>query len=54
MLNIMQLEQCKELYANYLNLKPTHKTVDFTYKVGDSNVTIRTDQRNYRTIATGN
>lgn len=48
MLNIMQLEQCKELYANYLNLKPNHKTVDYIYKVGDSNVTIRTNKRDNR------
>lgn len=48
MLNIMQYEQLKELYANYLNLKPTYKTVDFMYKVGDSNVTIRTNQRDNR------
>lgn len=48
MLNLMQLEQCKELYTNYLNLKPTHKTVDFTYKVGDANVTIRTNKRDNR------
>ncbi len=45
MLNIMQLEQCKELYTNYLNIKPTYQTVDFRYKVGDSNVTIRTNKR---------
>lgn len=48
MLNIMQLEQIKELYANYLNIKPTHKTVDFICKVGDANVTIRTNKRDNR------
>lgn len=48
MLNIMQLEQCKELYANYLNIKPTHTTLDFICKVGDSYVTIRTNQRDNR------
>lgn len=54
MLNIMQLEQCKELYSNYLKIKPNHKTVDFTCKVGDKNVTIRTGQGDYRKITTGN
>ena len=48
MLNIMQIEQCKELYSNYLILKSEHKTIDFTYKEGAYNVTIRTDQRNNR------
>lgn len=48
MLNIMQLEQCKELYRNYLVLKPENTIMDFTYKVGDKNVTIRTNQRNNR------
>ena len=48
MLNIMQLEQCKELYRNYLVLKPENKNIDFTYKAGGKNVTIRTNQRNNR------
>lgn len=50
MLNIMQIEQCKELYANYLILKPNHKTTDFIFKAGDKYVTIRTNQRNYRKV----
>ena len=53
MLNIMQLEQCRELYSNYLQIKPNHKTIDFTFKVGDKYVAIRTDQRDYRKVATG-
>ncbi len=52
MLNLMQFEQCKELYSNYLKIKADHKTVDFTYKAGDGNVTIRTNQRDNRKIAT--
>lgn len=54
MLNLMQFEQYRDLYANYLNLKPNHKTVDFTYKVGDENVTIRTDKRDYREVTAWN
>lgn len=53
MLNIMQLEQCRDLYANYLQIKPNHKTIDFIFKVGDKYVAIRTNQRNNRKIATG-
>lgn len=54
MLNLMQFEQCRELYSNYLKIKPNHKIMDYTCKVGDKYVTIRTDQRNNRKIATGN
>lgn len=53
MLNIMQLEQSRDLYAIYLALKPNNKIMDFTYKAGDKNVTIRTNQRDNRKIATG-
>lgn len=52
MLNLMQFEQCRELYSNYLQIKPNNKIIDYTYKVGDKNVTIRTGQRDYRKIAT--
>lgn len=54
MLNIMQLEQCRELYSNYLKIKPNQKAVDFTFKVGEKNVTIRTNKRDNRKITTGN
>ncbi|MBD5445589.1 MAG: hypothetical protein HDR09_00190 [Lachnospiraceae bacterium] len=54
MLNIMQLEQSKDLYANYLALKPNNKTIDFTFKVGDKYVAIRTNKRNNRQITAGN
>lgn len=53
MLNIMQIEKCRDLYANYLQIKPNNKTIDFTFKVGDKYVAIRTDQRDYRKVATG-
>lgn len=49
----MQLEQCRELYSNYLKIKPNNETIDFTFKVGGKYVAIRTDQRDYRKVATG-
>ena len=54
MLNIMQLELYRDLYAIYLQIKPNHKVIDFTFKVGDKYVAIRTDQRDHRKTATGN
>ncbi|MCM1222005.1 MAG: hypothetical protein NC548_46785 [Lachnospiraceae bacterium] len=53
MRNIMQYEQWKELYAVYLTVRPIHKVKDFTYKGGDNNVTISTDQGNNRQITAG-
>lgn len=54
MLNLMQLEQCRELYSNYLKIKPNHKIMYYTYKTGDKYVAIRTNKSNYRKITTGN
>ena len=53
MLNIMQIEQYRDLYTNYLKIKPKNNIFEFTYKAGDKDVASRTDQRNYRKIATG-
>lgn len=54
MRNIMLYEQYKELYANYLILKPVSKNRDYTYKAGDLVVTISTGEGNHRKTTTGN
>lgn len=48
MKNIFLYEQWKELYTNYLVVRPVHRQRDYTYKGGGINVTISTDKRNYR------
>lgn len=43
-------EQWKELYANYLLIRPVQKQRDFTYEGGGLNVTISTNKRYNRPI----
>lgn len=47
---ILLYEQWEEIYKNYLLIRPAQKQRDFTYKGGDVNVTISTNQRYNRPI----
>lgn len=53
MIDIMRLEQFKELYANYLMLKPESKHIDYKYKAGDKVVTVTEDQGHNGQVRTG-
>lgn len=50
MMNIMQYEQWKESYKDFLITRPIQKQRDFTYKGGGLNVTISTNKRDNRAI----
>lgn len=52
MRNIMLYEQLRELYNNYMIMKPAHNE-NYTYKAGDLVVTISTDKRHYGQIREG-
>lgn len=53
MKNIFLYEQWKELYANYLVIRPVHSQRDYAYKGGDLNVTITANKRYNGQAATG-
>lgn len=53
-MNIMLCKQLRELYTNYMIMKPESRHRDYTYRAGDYFVTIAANQRNYRKIRTGN
>ena len=49
-MDIMLFEQVKNLYLNYLEIKPMHTYKEFTYVGGELNVTTRKNSRNNREI----
>ena len=51
--DIILYEQWKELYTNYLLIRPIQKKIDYTYKGGGLIVTITTDKGNYRAVTEG-
>lgn len=53
MKNIMLFEQWKELYANYLMIRPVLRQRDYIYKGGDLNVTVTANKRDNRQITAG-
>ena len=53
-MNIMLYEQLRDLYTNYVMIKPIHKPKDYICKAGGLNVTITTGEGNHRKTATGN
>lgn len=50
---IFLFEQWKEIYKNYLAIRPVQKQRDFTYKGGGLNVTISTNKGYNRPITKG-
>lgn len=52
--NIIFFEQYKELYANYLIIKPVQNHRDFTCKEGGLIVTVTADKRDYGQVRKGN
>lgn len=50
---VLFYEQWQEAYINFLMIRPVQKQKDYTYKGGDSNVTITANKRYNRPITTG-
>lgn len=50
MIDIMLYEQVKNLYFNYLKIRPTNEFNDFTYVRGDMYVTTRKNTGNNREV----
>lgn len=53
-MDIMLYEQIKNLYQNYLQIKPVNDFYEFTYIGGVVNVTTRKDSGNHREVREGN
>lgn len=54
MMNVMLCEQVKNLYSNYLAIKPLHTCKGLTYGGGGQNGTAGKDKGNHREIGKGN
>ena len=54
MMDIMLYEQVKNLYSNYLAIKPLHTCKGLTYGVGGEDGTTRENKGNHSEVGEGN